>query len=146
MNRAGIFVAGTTAGTFPGFSQGFTDPFVVKLMNPVSIGFGTGGTDDHISLKRRQVQVTIFSTADFDVIRIQSASRRLNPPVGTAPRVTVAGHPQDVNLDGRTDMLLRFDLVEINIDGSAMQACVVGHTRAEIPLVPRNSGQMTRDR
>jgi hypothetical protein len=132
VDRGGIFVAGTTAGTFPGFSQGFTDPFVVKLMNPVSIA-----TDSQVNLKRRQVPVSIFSTADFDATSIEpdSVCFGTTEPGGRNCRESHGrGHTQDVNGDGRPDMLLHFLLDESNIAADTTEVCVAGHTRSSVPF------------
>jgi hypothetical protein len=134
---AGIALAGTTLGAFPGFAPGFTDPFVVKLMNPVSIGFGSDATDSRITLKRRQLSVSIFSTAQFDATGIAAESvcfGSTEPNGRNCSERHGRGHTQDVNGDGRLDMLLHFELDGSNVAADTTEACVAGHTRAGVPF------------
>ncbi|MGH9601745.1 MAG: hypothetical protein ACRD24_05090 [Terriglobales bacterium] len=70
--------------------------------------------------------VAILATADFDAGTVDASSVGFGP--GQAQEVHGRGHIEDVNHDGRPDMLLHFDVLQSRIRCSDTAAFLTGRT------------------
>ena len=70
------------------------------------------------------VPVAVLSTADFDATSVDVTSLRFGP--GGAPESHARGHVEDVNVDGRADLLLHFDVAASGIPCGASAVTLNG--------------------
>jgi uncharacterized delta-60 repeat protein len=79
------------------------------------------------------VPVAILSTASFNAADVDPTSVCFGDAEAAAERACVArqpqGHLEDVNGDGRLDLLLQYDVARTGIDRGETQACLTGKTR-----------------
>jgi uncharacterized delta-60 repeat protein len=80
------------------------------------------------------VPVAILSTASFSAGDVDPASVCFGDAEAPAQRACVArqpeGHLEDVDGDGRLDLLLQYDVARTGIDPGDTQACLTGKTRS----------------
>ena len=92
-----------------------------------------GSNTNPINLRSKGViPVAILSTASFDATSVDPASVCFGDAEDASQRdCTEAhgkGHPEDVNGDGRLDLLLHFETQQTGIDPGDTQACLSGKT------------------
>ncbi len=91
----------------------------------VGIDIKPGGFPNSINLRSRgKIPVAILSTETFDATTIDPASVLF---AGASALSTGVGF-EDVNGDGRLDLILHFDTRSLNLTPSAVEACVTGQT------------------
>ena len=91
----------------------------------ISIDIKPGGFPNSINLRSRgKVPVAILSTDTFDAISVDPAS----VVFAGAPALSTGLGFEDVNGDGRLDLIAHFDTSSLNLTQSAVEACVTGHT------------------
>jgi hypothetical protein len=100
---------------------------------PVLIDIKPGSFPNSINLKNRGViPVAILSTAEFDATTVNPSTVCFGDADAPAQRdCTEAhgkGHLQDVNADGRLDMVLHYETRETGIDAGDTEACLTGAT------------------
>jgi uncharacterized delta-60 repeat protein len=80
------------------------------------------------------VTVAILTTASFDANTIDAASVCFGDAEDSASRDCTEkhgqGHVEDVNGDGRPDLLLHYEIAQTGIDAGDEQACLSGETHA----------------
>ena len=80
------------------------------------------------------VPVAVLTTDVFDAASVDAASVCFGDAEDPAARACVArqpqGHREDVNGDGRLDLLLQYSVATTGIDAGDTQACLTGKTRA----------------
>jgi uncharacterized delta-60 repeat protein len=101
----------------------------------VAVDVKPDSTDNVISLQSNGVvPVAILSTASFNAADVDPASVCFGDAEAAAERACVArqpqGHLEDVNRDGRLDLLLQYDVPRTGIDRGDTQACLTGKTRS----------------
>ena len=114
------------------------DAFVTKLELPaaavtVLVDIKPGSDTNPINLRSKGViPVAILSTASFDATTVDPASVCFGDAEDASQRdCTEAhgkGHLEDVNGDGRLDLLLHFETQQTGIDPGDTQACLTGKT------------------
>ncbi len=72
------------------------------------------------------IPVAILSTADFDATTVDALSVRFGP--GKAIEAHQQGHPEDVNADGKTDLVLHFNTQDTGIQCGQTSATLTGFT------------------
>ncbi len=101
----------------------------------VAVDIGSGGTAAApINIKSNGlIPVAILSTATFDATTIDPTSVCFGDAEDTSQRdCTEAhgrGHREDINGDGRADLVLHFETQQTGIDKGDTEACLTGETR-----------------
>jgi hypothetical protein len=91
----------------------------------VSIDIKPGGFPNSINLRSRgKVPVAILSTETFDATSVDPASVLF----AGAPALSTGLGFEDVNGDGRLDLIVHFNTSSLNLTQSAVEACVTGQT------------------
>jgi filamentous hemagglutinin family protein len=77
------------------------------------------------------VEVAILGSEDFDIRDVEERSLRLGPAEAEPTRHRGLGRTRrvDVDRDGETDLLVRFDAQESGIPGGGDELCLWGETR-----------------
>jgi len=97
----------------------------VELVTQIDVK--PGSNDNPINLKSKGViPVGILSTDVFDATTVDPLSVRFGP--SGASEVHNKGHIEDVNEDGKPDLVLHFHTQQSGILTSATQACLIGRT------------------
>jgi hypothetical protein len=119
---------GATTITVSYKDKSITVPVTVKFQKlTVPIDIKTGETPNTINLAAQGViPVAILSTADFDATTVDALSVRFGP--GKAIETHKEGHPEDVNADGRTDLVLHFNTQDTGIQCGQTSATLTGFT------------------
>ena len=111
------------------------DTFVAKLELPaavltVPVDIKPGGATNPIDLRSQGViPVAVLSTASFDATTVDPKSVCFGDADNPAHRdCTGRAHVEDVNGDGRRDLLFVFQTQETGIDPGDTQACLTGKT------------------
>jgi hypothetical protein len=107
----------------------------------VGVDIKPGDSQNTINLKSRGVMpVAILSSATFDARTIIPESILL---AGTSVRLKGNGQPafsfEDVNGDGRLDLLLQFDTQSLDISSNDTQAHLTGRTSDGLRIVGHDS-------
>lgn len=131
-----LVVAGITGE----FGTGVTDFGVARFLGAtatlrVSVDVKPDSDDNVIPLTANGVvPVAILSTASFDAGDVDPTSVCFGDAEAAAERACVPrqpqGHLEDVNRDGRLDLLLQYDVAATGIDRGDTQACLSGKTRS----------------
>lgn len=100
----------------------------------VSIDIKPGSSTNPINLKAKGViPVAILSSATFDATQVVVSSVCFGDAENASQRdCTEAhgkGHPEDVNGDGRPDLVFHFNTQQTGIDAGDTQACLTGETK-----------------
>jgi hypothetical protein len=121
--------AGGLTATFHGVSHFSTIVGLLPTAIPVVIDIAPRKTPNVIRLDEDDIAVAIFSSATFDATQIDPATLRLSgAPVATDDgkfRVSI----DDVNRDGRRDMVARFRISKLLLGPNDKQAVLEGRTR-----------------
>lgn len=123
------------------FGTGVTDFGVARFLGAatapirVTVDVKPASADNVIPLQSNGVvPVAILSTASFNAWDIDPTSVCFGDTEAPAERACVArqpqGHLEDVNRDGRLDLLLLYDVARTGIDRGDTQACLTGKTRS----------------
>ena len=132
------FRVSTPAGdTFGVDSIQMEDP--TPCVITVSIDIKPGSSTNPINLKSNGViPVAILSTATFDATTVDASTVCFgdaeNPSQRDCTEAHGKGHIEDVNGDGRLDMLLHYETQETGIDPGDTQACLTGKTVGGQPI------------
>jgi hypothetical protein len=125
----GLADAGGLTATFHGVSHFSTIVGLLPTAIPVVIDIAPGKTPNVIRQDEDDIPVAIFSSATFDATRIDPASLRLSgAPVATDDR-KLRVSIDDVNRDGRKDMVARFRISKLLLGPNDKQAVLEGRTR-----------------
>lgn len=97
----------------------------------VNVDIKPGSTTNPINLQSRGViPVAILSTATFDAATIDPASVTFGPSQATSTQNSL----EDVNGDGRLDLVLHFRTQQTGIQPGDTQACLTGETTSGVPI------------
>jgi Beta-propeller repeat len=134
----------TTPGAFDTSLNGCCDAFVTKLELPapavtVLIDIKPGSDTNPINLRSKGViPVAILSTQSFDATTVDPASVCYGDAEDASQRdcteAHAKGHLEDVNGDGRLDLLLHFETQQTGIDPGDTMACLTGKTFAGVSV------------
>jgi hypothetical protein len=122
-----VVVAGGTAD----FSRGISDFALARFLGApgeieVAVDVKPGEADNVIPLQANSViAVAILTTNAFDAATIDLATVCF---VRDCTEKHGAGHLEDVNADGRADLLLHYETAETGIAAGDTQACLTGET------------------
>jgi uncharacterized delta-60 repeat protein len=129
-----VVVAGGTGN----FTPGGTDFALARFLGTptaitVSIDVKPGSTDNVIPLQSNGViSVAILTTGAFDAASVDPASvcfgSANDPSRRDCTEKHGTGHLEDVNGDGRSDLLLHYETQETGIRPGDTQACLTGKT------------------
>jgi hypothetical protein len=104
----------------------------VEVFLPVALDVLPGDPANVLNLNRRTVTVAVRSTAAFDATTIDPASVCFGDPDTPAARACGdthgRGHLEDVDRDGRRDLLLHVDTAATGLDLTDTRACLTGRT------------------
>ena len=131
---SGAVVAGCTAGTLPGqTSSGGSDAYIAK--NPaitVGIDIRPGASPNNINLgSNGVVQVAILSSATFDATTVDPMSVTLaGASVKLKGNGTAQTIQQDVNGDGRMDLIVQVNTSALQLSSTDTTATLTGMTFA----------------
>ena len=125
-----IVAAGGTIGT------GFSDFALARYENGgalvVSIDIKPGGGVNPIKLSSRGVvPVAVLSTESFDATTVSPSTVCFgddNPSERDCTEAHGRGHLEDVNGDGKTDLVLHYEIAETGIDAGDQTACLSATT------------------
>jgi PKD repeat protein len=76
--------------------------------------------------------MALLGADDFDVATIDRASLRAGPGQAPLNARGPGGSLEDVDGDGRTDLVVHFDTRDLGLDDDATQLCVIGSTSAGV--------------
>jgi hypothetical protein len=129
------------SATFFGIASLSTVVGLVPEALNVGVDIKPGDSQNTINLKSRGVMpVAILSSATFDARTIIPESILL---AGTSVRLKGNGQPafsfEDVNGDGRLDLLLQFDTQSLDISSNDTQAHLTGRTSDGLRIVGHDS-------
>jgi hypothetical protein len=133
---SGAVVAGCTAGALPGqISAGGSDAFIARnpaARNEIAIDIRPGATPNNINLgSGGVVPVAIFSSATFDATTVDPMTVAL---AGASVKLKGNGNyqtiQQDVNGDGRTDLIVHVSTEALELSPSDSEATLTGLTVA----------------
>jgi hypothetical protein len=132
-DETGLFVAGTTTGTLPGETgAGSVDAFTGRIVETISIAIDIkpGVFPNTINLgSGGAVPVAILSTSGFDARSVDPATVTL---AGAAVKLKGKGTPlgsfQDVNGDGRLDLLAHVATEALQLSGTDTDATLIAET------------------
>lgn len=106
-----------------------SDGLQVTTFVPLKIDIKPGEWPNSINLRSRGVvPVAVLSTASFDATTIVPLSARFGP--GNATEVHGRGHAQEINGDGRPDLLLHFAVDQTGLAAQDTQAILEANTFA----------------
>jgi uncharacterized delta-60 repeat protein len=122
------------------FGTGVTDFGVARFIGVtstihVTVDIKPESSDNVVPLQANGVvPVAILSTSTFDARDVNPASVCFGDAEDPAARACIArqpqGHLEDVNADGRLDLLLQYTVTATGIDRGDAQACLTGTIRA----------------
>ena len=138
VDATGIYLAGMTNGLFVDQRAGFTDALVIKLLNPVSIDVIPGDPLNVVNQRSRLMGVAILSNTQFDATRVDPRSvcfgDARSPETRTCAEVHSRGHIEDVNRDGRPDMMLHYEVAATGVNDATLEVCLLGATLEGVPF------------
>jgi len=125
--RYGLNNSGQAVG-YSDDADGVTHPVLWRIaVLTVTVDIKPGSATNPINLKAKGViPVAILSDATLDATTLDVRSIRFGP--GGAVEVHGKGHVEDVNGDGRNDLVLHFDVQASGIACGATSASVSGQT------------------
>ena len=132
-----IVVGGAT------FGAGFADFALARYQNggalTVSIDIKLGSSTNPINLSSGGlVPVAILTTDTFDATTVDSSTVCFgdddNPSQRDCTEAHGKGHIEDVNGDGRPDLLLHYEVSQTGIDPGDTTACLTGKTFANVNI------------
>lgn len=105
----------------------------IEVFQPIIVDVSPRDAANVINLQRGgALAVAIMTTADFDAGSVDAASVCFGDGNAPAERSCLethgGGHLEDVNRDGRRDLLLHFDTGTTGIDLGDVSACLTGRT------------------
>lgn len=105
----------------------------------VTIDIKPGSSTNPITLKGQGViPVAILSTATFDATQVNVSTICFgdagDPTQRDCTEAHGTGHPEDVNGDGRLDLVLHFEIQQTGIDAGDTQACLTGETLSHVAI------------
>ena len=129
-----VFIGGQTGGTLGGSSAGYGDAFLVKFQAPdpptveIEIDIKPGSDTNPVNLKSKGVlAVAILGGGDFDVTQIDLGTVEL---AGAGPRGKGKsgdkGSFEDINGDLIVDLILHFDMQDLEIIRETSELTLVG--------------------
>ncbi len=130
--REGVNDAGqvTFVAHFPDHTQAVyrADPVASELQ--VSVDIKPGGNPNSINLKSKgTVPVAILSTDGFDATTVDPETVKLaNAPVKTKKNGTLMAAQEDVDGDGRLDLLVHVDTQDLKLEESDTEAVLEAKT------------------
>jgi hypothetical protein len=132
----------TTPGALDISANGVYDAFVTKLAAgavSVPIDIKPGSSTNPINLASRGlVPVAILSTDSFDATTVDPASVCFgdaeDPSQRDCTEAHGKGHREDVNGDGRLDLLLHYETQQTGIDTGDTTACLTGKTSTGVDI------------
>lgn len=111
----------------PEDAQSFVDAVIQQLVLHVTIDIKPGETPNSINPRSNGViPVAILSTPSFDARTVDASSVRFGP--GKSPEAHGRGHVEDVNGDGRPDLMLHFSTPAAAIVCGQTSATLTGRT------------------
>jgi hypothetical protein len=132
----------TTPSAFDTSLGGASDAFVTKLAAAaltVVVDIRPGSATNPINVTARGlIPVAILSTESFDATAVDASTVCFGDAEDTSERdcseAHGKGHVEDVNGDGRLDLLLHFETQETGIDPGDTQACLTAKTFAGVDI------------
>ena len=115
LNDSGIYLVGNTFGAIEGTSGGSIDAFAMKIAESptttISIDIKPGDTKNTISVNNdKSIKVAILGSASFSVTLVDVSALADGPLFGgLTPRTPVSATYEDVNGDGFTDVVLKYN-------------------------------------
>lgn len=98
---------------------------------PVKVDIKPGSDVNPINLKSKGViPVAILSTSSFDASKVETSSVKFGPSGANSTQNSL----EDVNGDGRIDLVLHFRTQATGIRGKDTNACLTGETTSGTPL------------
>jgi len=133
-DASGPYVGGFTAGISPAFRGAFIAS--VADFTPIVIDIKPGDTVNSVKLgSNGNVPVAILSTATFDAATIDPASVRLeNAAVRLRGNGTAMATLQDVNADGRPDLVVHIVTQALSLGADDTEATLTAETFAGEPV------------
>jgi len=123
---------------FIGFNfgvKGYVVEFPGACLKIVDIDIKPGSDPNSINTKSKGViPVAILGSATFDVIDIDVTTLAFVGPSGASPSHDPAGHLEDVNGDGFTDLVTHYKQKLTGLASGDTEACITGATTAGIPI------------
>jgi len=108
--------------------------FAYRHFIEVDVDIKPGSWPNSINTKNKGViPVAILGTQDFDVADVDVTTLAFGPG-GAAPVHDPAGHYEDVNGDGLTDLVSHYATQETGLQVGHTEACVTGETLDGIPI------------
>lgn len=106
--------------------------YVSRMAVAATVDVKPGSADNPINIKSKGVTpVAILSTADFDATRVRPASVRVGPAGSAIDKSSV----QDVNGDGRADLMLHVPTTGLGLRGGDTSLALSGSLRDGVPFV-----------
>lgn len=131
-----VFVWETTPGQVDSFSVNSSSNGTIILTPSeltVPIDIKPGSSPAPINVKSNGViPVAILSTAEFDATKIDAPNVEFGPNKATAS--ANHWHLDDVNGDGKLDMVLQFETQHSGITADSTRACLTGKTTAGLGI------------
>jgi len=122
---------------------GFADTYGVDSIDmdapspcviPVDVDIKPGSWPNSINTKNQgAIPVAILGTDVFDVTNVDVSTLAFGPG-GAAPVHDPAGHYEDVNVDGFTDLVSHYPTQETGLQVGDTEACITGETLDGIPI------------
>jgi hypothetical protein len=133
----GFVDADGLSATFQGISRLSTVVGLIPEALNVGVDIKPGDSPNTINLKSKGVlPVAILSTDTFDATTVSPETVRL---AGASVRLKGNGQPafsfEDVNGDGRLDIVLQFDTQSLEITSTDTQANLTGRTKDGLRIV-----------
>lgn len=124
------------ADPYTGSLAGMTPAVLLHLGMAVAIDIQSGRHENAVNLHSEAVlPVAILSDASFDATTIDLATLRLaGAPVETAGSGKFMFHQQDVNQDGRTDLICDFRASQLSLPIGNSVAVLEGQTLSGVPF------------
>ena len=137
----GFVNADGLSATFTGIASLSTVVGLIPEARSVGVDIKPGDSDNAINLKSRGVlPVAILSDASFDAASVAPETVEL---AGASVRLKGNGQPsfsfEDVNGDGRLDLILQFDTQSLEITSTDTEAHLTGRTKNGLRIVGHDS-------
>jgi len=109
-------------------------PQTPLLLSVAPVDIRPDATENIVNLRSQGVlPVAILSTQLFDATDVDVTTVRFGP--GGAVEAHGRGHLEDVNGDGKVDLVLHFRVQETGLPSGATEACLVGRTLNGVPIM-----------
>lgn len=132
INIVGTAFPGMTDAYFASYSSTSSQPIFIQ--RKVQIDIKPGETPNPIHLGNTSiVPVAILTTATFDATKVDPLSVGFGPK--GAREIHKAGHIEDINSDGKLDMLLHFNVAQTGITSGSTQACLTGKITSGLNII-----------